>query len=249
MNYDAKGLASKRIVAKKNGKFGLINFKNEVTSPFQYEALAKIDYADLYKAKQDGHYLLIDQNKVLNPGPFDEISQFEDGTALTFKDGMMRTINKAGTITNEPVKMEPHEGYTTFEDLKYGLIAALESEDEELLKAFVDKIAPSEHLLYFLHYNFLSRKQLGNVDVAYVKMRYLEELTTFKNRYYKSILFDKKSLTTVEDYTIYDGEVYTNKRTTDHTFGNVKYLEKFLRNSFKVNGYWISPYFMSHRFR
>ena len=80
-------------------------------------------------------------------------------------------------------------------------------------------------------------------------MRYLEELTTFKNRYYKSILFDKKSLTTVEDYTIYDGEVYTNKRTTDHTFGNVKYLEKFLRNSFKVNGYWISPYFMSHRFR
>lgn len=84
------------------------------------------------------------------------------------------------------------------------------------------------------------------MNIEDIKEKYFQNLLEFKyqkwNNYYK-----KSSLTKVVDYTIYSSGIVTNRRATDWAFGD-SFLEKLLRNSLKVNGYWISTYFMYSRF-
>jgi hypothetical protein len=200
---------------------------------------------------------------MISPDYFDEVALFEftdryDDTdmplqqALTFKNGMMRVIDQNGKYISRAVKMNPHEGYRTFDALKFALIEALQSNDDELLEEFVNKIAPSDHILYYLKKNIFNDQSLSYTNQEYIKQRYLEEWKKYNSyRRYNPTAPPRTfpELTHVEDYTLYrDGKV-TNARFVDHAYGGDRqYMERFLRNAIKVNGYWISTYFMKRYF-
>ncbi|PZX38110.1 WG repeat protein [Nonlabens dokdonensis] len=251
------------IVVRKGKKYGAVNLKNEVVIPFQYDYLKRLSYHKLFKAQKNEAYEIIGvNNEPIVKEKFDEIANFEimetsyysDKTtyrALTFKDGKMRVITNDGKFISNPVTMELHHGYTTFNELKETLVKALNSPENVLLKEFVDKIAPSQHILFYLKKNIFNDQSLSFTNIDYIKEKYLKELLRFKYSYWKPENgngYNKSSLNKVNDYTIYNSNIVTNKRYIDHAFGNTKYMEKFLRNSIKVNGYWISTYFMKRGF-
>lgn len=233
--------------AQKKGKYGLIDNHNKVILPFQYEHIAKLSYDNLFKAKKDGKYSLIDEKgTILNAGPFDDIANFEEDETLTFYKGDMKVMNKKGIFTGLQGKMDIHEGYATFDILKEELIKALDSKEDDLLKTFANNIAPSKHLLFYINKSRPDKNDLLYLNIEDIKEKYFQNLLEFKyqkwNNYYK-----KSSLTKVVDYTIYSSGIVTNRRATGWAFGD-SFLEKLLRNSLKVNGYWISTYFMYSRF-
>lgn len=239
------------IVAAKNNKFGVINLANEVIVPFKYKNLEKLSHQDLYKAREKENYVLINAaNTILNKGPFDEIAQFENGEALTFYKGEMRVINENGTLITNPVAMQSHNGYKTFDEMKAALINALNSDDKGVLKDFANKAAPSEHILYFFKNNMFNHKPLENTNSTYIKNKYYQDLYKFKIQEWDTGYYDKESLTDVNDYTLYNKSygIVTNKRTTDWAYGDTRFMEKILRNAIKINGYWISTYFMTRKF-
>ncbi|RYD99376.1 MAG: hypothetical protein EOP54_04220 [Sphingobacteriales bacterium] len=240
------------IVVAKGKKWGLVDLNNQVKIPFEYKSLQRLSYYPLFKGKKETHFSIIDEHhKILNAGPFDEIGFYESDAynenrnALTFYQGKMRVIDDKGTFISEPVAMQPHIGFRSFNELKAALVAALDSKDDLLLKSFVDKIAPSEHLLFYLKTNMLSKNPLNEVNIPYVKDQYFQVLKRFQHNYWRSDYYNRTSLTDEIDFTLYRDGWVTNKRVADHAFGDTKYLEKMLRNSLKVNGYWISSYFMS----
>ena len=238
-----------QIVAVKNGKFGVINFKNDVVVPFEYKGMAKISSKNLYMAKKKDAYMLVDgNNKVLNPGPFDHIAQFEEDKALTFYNGQMRVINNDGSFVSKAITMQPHSGYTTFDELKFALVEALDSKDDALLRDFAAKVAPSEHILYFVKQNMFNKNPLAYTDPAYIKQRYLTDLQKFKRSDWEGKYYRRESLTDVPDFTLYREGYITVVRTQDHGYGDTRFMEKLLRHAVKINGYWISTYFMTRRF-
>ena len=163
-------------------------------------------------------------------------------------------INNKGTFITNEEPMQPHSGYETFDDLKLALIEALDSKDQNLLKTFVNKIAPSEHILYYLKENLFDKSTLY-VNIDYIKEKYLKDLLKFKYSEWNADTsygykgYNRASLQVV-DYTRYserDGMV-TNTRTSDHAYGDTRFMEKLLRDAIKINGYWISTYFMKRGF-
>lgn len=262
-DYEAKTDDNYAVIAAKGNKFGTLNLKNEIQIPFQYSELKRISGNGLYKAKKGKYYQIINsKNEVLNAGPFDQIANFEQINfrndenppayqALTFYNGKMKVVNEKGKFITEETAMQPHKGYVTFDELKQSLIKAFDSQDDTLLKDFAEKIAPSEHLLYYLKNNPFDNKPLEYTNINYIKEKYYNELLNFKRNYWKStsgLSYNHNSLTDVTDYTFYKRGLVTNERTSDHAFGNTRILEKFLRNSIKINDYWISSYFMTRNF-
>jgi hypothetical protein len=244
------GRAMPQFIVKKGKKYGVVNLQHKVIIPFEYSNLVKLDDDNFYKAERQNHFIIINgSNKVISNGPFEEVSMFEDDEALTFYDGKMRVINKNGNFISTAVPMQPHTGFATFEELKQSFIEAMNSTEISLLKKFADKIAPSEHIVYFLKENMFTQKALGYLDLNYIKNKYYEDLLKFKLSEWNSKYYRKTSFTEVEDYTIMDDKGFvTNKRINDHAFGDTRFLEKVLRNAIKINGYWISSYFMSRTF-
>lgn len=252
------------IVLAKGKKYGTVNLKNEVQIPFEYTELQRIANIALYKAKKGRrqYQIINSKNEAISKDLFDEVANFErkdsyeyseniSYQALTFRNGKMRVINDKGNYLTSETSMNPHIGFKTFDDLKFALIDALDSKDDVLLKDFVDKIAPSEHILYYLKRNIFSNDPLNYVTISHIKERYFIDLMKFKHSYWNDNSgngYNRTSLTKVTDYTLYREGYITNARSTDHAFGNVKYLEKFLRNAVKINGFWISSYFMKGHF-
>lgn len=258
--YDALNLdhvffvpeAEAYVVAQKKGKYGLINLQHEVVLPLKYQGLSRIANNEIYKAKKDGKFMVIDATgKTLNAGPFDEVADFEGKTALTFSENQMRLINAKGEFVSEKQTMKPHVGYRTFEELKQAFLKAMESADDQLLREFAEKTAPSKHMLYFLKINMFDGKPLEGLYTPDIIDRYYERLYNFKRNEWNSDRFSKWKLLEVEDFTRMkknrEGWIQ-NWRATDHAFGS-RFLEDFLRNSIKVNGFWISTYFMHRRFK
>ncbi|MGB5983265.1 MAG: WG repeat-containing protein [Nonlabens sp.] len=261
---DPDGRDNKVIVAKGN-KYGVVDLNNQILVPFEFQSIERLTITGIYKVKRnkEGYRLMKEDGTLINQDYFDEVALYEftgnfDNAdmpiqhALTFKNGMMRVIDQNGTYKSRAVKMNPHEGYRTFDALKYALIEALQSKENVLLKDFVDKIAPSDHILYYLKKNIFNDQPLSYINQEYIKQRYLKEWEKYNyyrqyDPYAPSRTFPE--LTNVEDYTMYrDGKV-TNMRTTDHAYGGDRqYMERFLRNAIKVNGYWISTYFMKRQF-
>ena len=240
------------------------NLKDEVVIPFQYSFLQRISYSGLFKAKTGKQYQIIDKDgEPISKNSFDEDTNFErvDNNyskdyifqGLTFSNGKMRVIDSKGNLISSEKPMHPHNGYETFDELKFALIKALDSNDDVLLKEFVDKIAPSEHILYYLKQNLFDKSTLY-VNIDYIKEKYLRDLLTFKHSEWKTdtnfgITYNRSSLNVV-DYTKYSERygIVTNTRTSDHAYGDTRFMEKLLRNAVKVNGYWISTYFMTRGF-
>jgi len=264
------------VVVRKGNKMGTVNFKNQMIIPFKYDDLQRISFTGLYKAKIGATFKIINsKNEVVSNGPFDEVANFEiygadsEGSgeqllgyfesaeepifqALTFYKGKMKVINSKGVFISSEGIMRPHRGYTTFDEMKYALIRALDSKEDLLLKDFVEKIAPSQHILFYLTQNlFDSKTSLEYTDINFVKEKYLNDLLRFKSKYWNQksdFGYNRASLTEVTDYTIDQSEYVTNKRLTDPAFGDTRFMEKLLRNALKVNGYWISTYFMIRNF-
>ncbi|MBD1367534.1 WG repeat-containing protein [Mucilaginibacter sp. ZT4R22] len=247
------------IIVAKAGKFGAVNLENRVVIPFQYSNLQRLSQNGLYKAKTGGSYQIITaRNQVINKGPFDEVANYEATAAysnayqaLTFYKGNMRVVNDKGAFTTAAVPMAAHKGYKTFDELKWALIKALDSKDDALLKDFADKVAPSEHILFYLKENAFSKRPLQGMDIDAVRARYYTDLLNFKQRYWNGssgLPYKRESLTDVADYTRADNGFVTNARRADHAFGDTRFMEKLLRNAIKVNGYWISTYFMTRNF-
>jgi hypothetical protein len=254
-----------QVVVAKGKKYGTVNLKDEVVIPFQYSYLQRISYSGLYKAKTGKKYQIIDKDgEPITKNTFDEVANFErvDNDysedyilqGLTFSNGKMRVINNKGTFITKEEPMQPHSGYETFDDLKLALIEALDSKDQNLLKTFVNKIAPSEHILYYLKENLFDKSTLY-VNIDYIKEKYLKDLLKFKYSEWNADTsygykgYNRASLQVV-DYTRYserDGMV-TNTRTSDHAYGDTRFMEKLLRDAIKINGYWISTYFMKRGF-
>lgn len=262
ITHDAKD--NYHIVVSKGKKYGTVNLKNENKIPFRYNQLDRISDALLFKAKKNKGYQIIDgSHQPIVEATFDEVSNFErlDAyeysenpryQALTFLNGNMKVIDNSGSFLSQETQMQPHKGFTTFDELKSELIKALDSPDDQLLKIFIDKIVPSEHLLYFLKNNIFNQQSLAYTPIPQIKEKYYQDLMRFKHSYWLDNsgfdMYDRSSLTEVIDYTLYREGFVTNARNTDHAFGNVKYLEKILRNAIKINGFWISSYFMKHSF-
>ena len=250
-----------QIVVSKNGKYGTIDLQNQVKIPFQYKFLKRVSPSGIFKATKKDQYQLIGfKNQSITALLFDDVSAFERKTneygdilyyqALTFNNEKMRVINHEGVFLSSENSTQMHVGYKTFDDLKKALIAALDNPKDLLLNEFVNKIAPSEHLLYFLKYNIYRKDELY-VNIPYIKENYLKELLDFKYNYWLNInnglSFNKTELLDMVDYTGYTDLGVTNKRQ-NHLNYNSKTLENFLRNSIKVNGFWISSYFMKGNF-
>ncbi len=257
-NLEDKQDTGIRVVVGKNGKMGTVDLKNQVVIPLVYADLQRISFDGLYKAKTSKYYQLINgNNKVLNAGPFEELANFEDKgdrqlgvggrQALSFYQGKMRPVDQNGKFLAAEIAMAPHQGYRTFDELKTGLIAALDSKDEKTLVQFVAKIAPSEHILYFLKYNDFNRQPLGRLDVTSLRETYLQALLNFKAQEWDNGRYDRVRLTGVTDFTEHKERYVGNSRREDHAFGD-RFLEMLLRNAMKVNGYWISTYFMHRNF-
>lgn len=254
-----------QVVVAKDKKYGTVNLKDEVVIPFQYSFLQRISSSGLFKAKKGKHYQIIDkEGKLISKNTFDEVANFElvDNNysddyilqGLTFSNGKMRVINSKGNFITNEKPMQPHVGYETFDELKFALIAALESKDDKLLNEFVNKIVPSEHILCFLKQNVFDKNTLY-VDINHIKEKYLHDLQTFKHSEWNAdtssgyLGYDRSSLKIV-DYTWYserDGMI-TNIRTSDNDYGNSRFMEELLRDAIKINGYWISTYFMKRGF-
>ena len=250
-NESAQPIVAKEIlvVAKKGSKFGVIDLNEKIWVPFIYTELSRVSHQPLFKASKGKIFQLIDhKNTVLNPGPFDEIAYFEDFTTLTFYKGEMKVMDSNGKILSSAVQMDPHQGYTSFDELKQDLIVAFEDPKDESLRVFVQKIAPSKHILYYLNENVFNHESLEYINPEEISEIYYNRLLNFKRQYWNGDFYDKRSLTAVQDYTMYRKEVVTNERTEDHAFGDTRFMEKVLRNSIKINGYWISTYFMHRGF-
>lgn len=167
--------------------------------------------------------------------------------ALSFYQGKMRPIDQHGKFLAAATEMVPHQGYKTFDELKAGLIAALDSKDQKVLEQFVARICPSAHTLYFLKYNDFNRQPLGRLDVASLRETYLQALLNFKAEQWDTGIYDRARLTGVTDFTEHKERYVGNSRREDHAFGD-RFMEMLLRNAMKVNGYWISTYFMHRNF-
>lgn len=251
------------VVVAKGNKFGTVNLENQIQIPLQYAALHRISHTGLYKAKVGSHYQIIDgKNAIINKGPFDEVANFErtgrseytspiKQQALTFNKGRMKVIDESGKFVTTEVGMQPHNGYKTFDELKWALVKALDEKDDNLLKDFAAKIAPSPHMLFYLKENPFSREPVQYTDINSVKEKYFNDLLNFKARYRNSESgrkYNLASLTEMTDFTLEVDGFVGNKRSSDHAFGDSDFLEKILRNSLKINGYWISSYFMRRGF-
>lgn len=253
-----------QIVVANGKKFGAVDLKGNEIIPFLYSQLKKISPNGLYKAKIGKKYQILKENgQRISEEKFDEIANFEyvkDESkddyilqALTFSNGKMRVIDQQGNFIGEEQNIQPHNGYETFDQLKSALIEALDSKNDVLLKDFVNKIAPSEHILYYLKTNLFNSNSL-TVDIASVKEKYLNDLLEYKynnwNTDTNNYSSNNRSSLTTEDYTEYSERygIITNFRTSDHAYGDIHFMEKLLRDSIKINGYWISSYFMTRAF-
>ncbi|HUH34458.1 MAG TPA: WG repeat-containing protein [Moheibacter sp.] len=250
------------IVVSKNNKFGAVNLQNEIKIPFQYADLQRISSSGLFKAKNGNKFNIINsKNQKINNETFDEVANFEliynyrhDGNpnnhALTFNHGKMRIIDSDGKFVSSEVEMKPHNGFKSFEELKTALIFALNSNNDDLLKNFVDKVAPSEHILHYLKTNIFDDKPLSYVDLPYIKEKYFNELKKFQFNYWNDGIgfgWDRSVFVDESDYTLYRNGAISNGRNRNWDFGD-RFLERLLRNSIKVNGNWISTYFMIRNF-
>lgn len=254
-----------QVVAAKGNKYGTVNLKDEVVIPFQYAFLKRISYNGLFKAKTGSKYQIINKKgESICKHSFDEVAFFERVDkeydenyifqTLTFSNGKMRVIDSKGNFVTNEKPMQVHSGFETFDELKLALIQALDSKEDVLMKDFVDKIAPSEHILYYLKQNLFNKNTLY-VDINYVKEKYLRDLLSFKRNQWNADtslgywVYNRSALNVV-DYTIYSEGygIVTNSRTSDHAYGDTRFMEKLLRNAVKVNGYWISTYFMTRGF-
>jgi|GEM_PF-6807281 len=243
------------LMARLKGKMGAINFNNEKLLPFEYDDLAIVNwtYFDgelLLKAKKKGAYALIDhEGKELTPYQFSEISNFEKGTAMSFKDGQMRMISLKGEYVGSAVPMDPHDGFTSFSEMKEALWQAFEDSTENSLMDFCLKIAPSEHMQYYLTKNLFSSKPMASVSKEGVALKYYYELKYFRDYIMGSEKEAyRRAFLEVEDFVTYEHGMVSVYRTENHAMGSNK-LERLFRNPVKVNGYWISTYYMKHYFR
>jgi hypothetical protein len=249
------------IIASNGKKYGTINLQNKTIIPFQYSDLKRLNYLEIFKAKKGNHYILIDgKNNVLNEGPFDDIANFEnintyfhgesEFQALTFLNGKMKLINLEGNFISSEIPMKPHKGFSNFEELKKEFVKIMNSEDDELLRDFASKIAPSEHILFYLKKNVFSHEPLYYINVDHVIETYYQELRKFKYQEWNSsygLNYRKDSWIKVNDFTGYEDGYITNRRIEDWAYGS-RILEKLFRNSYKINGFWISSYFMSRHY-
>lgn len=238
------------VVVKKGNLYGALTLAGKLVIPIAYSSLVKLSDDNLYKArKPQGQVLLLDdKNKVVNAGPFDDIGLFEGNLALSFLNGRMRLLNKTGALVSEEVPMEPHTGYTSFEAFKQALINALNSGDNKDLEIFAYKAAPSWHMLFLIKRNIITGEALGVVSPEGVREKYLKDLLLFKKTKWKTGGYPKNQLTGVDDYTFSDDGLITNKRLEETNFGDSQFLAKFLQDAVRVNGYWISAYFMTRGF-
>jgi hypothetical protein len=256
INIDLMTSEAYSVIVAKGRKFGTVNMQNLIEIPFKYDDLQRISHSGLYKARVGtGYQVINNKNEIINKGPFDEVANFESigkgYQALTFYNGKMRVIDEKGKFITSEVAMQPHHGYKTFDELKWALVNALDSKDNLPLKDFAKRIAPSEHLLFYLKENVFTKQTLQYTNVNAVREKYYNDLLKFKlSRWNQTSDFGYKrsSLTNVRDYTLYKEGFVTNARRTDPAFGDTRFMEKVLRDAIKVNGYWISTYFMQRYF-
>lgn len=233
-------------VAVKKGKYGVINLLGEELIPFKYEHIGKIDESGLYKVKVNGQYYVYNQQGTrLSREPYDEIALFEyNGRALAFKDGMMNEIDTLGVPVANKIPMKPHQGYTSMQELKEAFVRAMNAKDDAAVKEFAEKIMPSPHLMYFFSKTderYRSRTQY--LDYQYILEEYNQMLLKVKYYVWQQPSYDRENILGVEDFTVFDRVVPTNKRIGEWAYDNEKYVEKILRNCMKINGYWISSFF------
>jgi|GEM_PF-715917 len=240
-----------RFVAVNKGKFGVVNLENRATVPFEYKQLERVGGEDIFKAKKDHSYILINaDNLVLNNGPFDEIGQFEftDGRnggkreAMAFQKGQMRMISSKGEIKSLPIAMLPSKGYKSFWELKRALVAALESKDSQSLKEFAVRVSPSAQTLFYFQGTHISTK-FQYIQIDNVIDQTFQELLQFKDHTWNDPRFDKSILLHTNDYNKYEEGLLSNYNAVFNGYSKDRFLERLLGECIKINGNWISTYF------
>jgi hypothetical protein len=240
-----------RFVAANKGKFGVVNLENKATVPFEYKQLERVGGEDIFKAKKDSSYILINaDNLVLNNGPFDEIGQFEftDGRgggkreAMAFQKGHMRMISSQGEIKSSPIAMLPSKGYKSFWELKKALVAALESKDSRSLKEFAVRVSPSAQTLFYFQGTHIPAK-FQDIEIDHVIDLTFQQLLQFKEHTWSDPRFDKSILMHTNDYNKYEEGLLSNYSAVFNRYSDDRFLERLLGDCVKINGNWISTYF------
>ncbi|MBB2148632.1 hypothetical protein [Pedobacter gandavensis] len=126
----------------------------------------------------------------------------------------MGLIDQNGKFIGKPAAMTSHQGYETFDELKFALVKALDSKDDEELKRFADQIAPSKHILFFLKDNPFNRKSIGILNIGLIKQKYYHVLLEFKlDKWQRPNAYNHRSLPAVPDYTAHEeGDYVGNMR-------------------------------------
>jgi hypothetical protein len=246
-----------QIIVSKNNKYGTVDIVNNIKIPLEYKYLKRISSLGIFKAKINDKYKIVDlNNNEISTKLVDDASDTErkiglngrliDYIFLTFEDGKISPVDENINYINDTKIVKLHNGFTTFDELKNALIVALQDPEDDLLKEFCVKITPSEQLLYFLKENIYNKSKLF-VDIPLIKKKYCMELLEFKNKEWNKSSFNKSSFINSIDTTGYTKFGVSNK-TQNNSYYDVRVLENFLKNSIKVNGFWISSYFMKESF-
>ncbi|GLB47883.1 WG repeat-containing protein [Neptunitalea lumnitzerae] len=241
--YQSFDKADITFAASKKGKFGILNLNEKEILPFKYEYISKVSAKNLFKVRENGAYNLYKNNVRVTTTGYDEISEFEGSKALAFKNNKMVEIDLTGKVLTQPVPMQPHQGFTSMYAMKKAFYDAMETNTEEAFRDLAKKMAPSPHLMYFFkHKTSRIQQHISYLNYENIEEEYYQILIKIRGLIW-SYDYDKRNLLDTEDYTIIENGIETNTRTNSHTYDNKKYVEKFLRNSLKINGYWISSYF------
>lgn len=179
------------IVKDESGKYGVVDYSNNIILPIKYEAVSKVHTSDLYVITENSQQKLVKQDgtEVLTSG-FDEIkyilSNEEDGIIYT-KNNKYGVMNLQGQTIIEPeynsLKEAKSGMFIAKVGEKYGVISNTKEEKLAINYSSITYnsksniyIAEDEKLNSYIFNGNLEQKLTGiliefNVDKGYIKMR------------------------------------------------------------------------------
>lgn len=137
------------IVALKNGKYGLIDFKGKPLTDFNYSKIEAIKNK-CYRGKlgSDRYQVIKSNGQLLTQDTFIHTGTFELNKLPVFDNNGFTYLDTNGI--KESNNILPHIGYESLTTLKNDFINCLKSKDDSLLWEFSKKISPSNYTLEYL---------------------------------------------------------------------------------------------------
>ena len=99
-NYDFVGIADGIIQVKRNNLYGVVNSKNEIIIPFEYDELEIQNQGIIIVKKNNKASVLTNENKIIIPFIYDEIFSFTENKQANSFYVIVSMGDKKGVIDN-----------------------------------------------------------------------------------------------------------------------------------------------------